>query len=89
MKLQNAMIAMIIVAVMAVLIIATNIIFKRILKKANKIQFRLLKALVVFAILAVGIYIVLSLFDFTRNISKTLVTSSALLLAVATFAAQP
>lgn len=79
---------LIIVAVCVILNLFLCLVFKKITKKKDAIHLKFFKSLTHVIIFAVCIYQILTLFSFTKDISKTLMQSSALLLAVATFAAQ-
>ena len=86
--LSKAIEVLIVIAVCVLLNIIVNIVFKKISKRKDAINIKFFKSLLRVVIFAVCIYQILTLFSFTKDISKTLMQSSALLLAIATFAAQ-
>ncbi|MDF2474245.1 MAG: mechanosensitive ion channel protein MscS [Anaerocolumna sp.] len=65
-----------------------KLLFKGILKRRNKIHLKFLRSIISVLIYAVGIFSILNLFEFTKNLASTLVTSSSIIVAVAVFAAQ-
>lgn len=76
------------VAIAFLLILGLRHLIKNISKKRDGIHLKFLQSFLTVLIMAGCIFHILSLFDITKSISKTLLQSSALLLAVATFAAQ-
>lgn len=78
------------VIVLAMLLVAkmTNLIFDKLLRKNTEIHFKFLKSILKFFIYIVGICTVGMQFEPTAEISKALVQSTSLLVAVAGFAAQ-
>lgn len=76
------------ILVCVVVIFALNLVFRAISKKKSKIYIKFINSVLNVVLTAGCIYYILSLFDSTRGISKTLLTSSALIIAIATFAAQ-
>lgn len=62
--------------------------FGRAIKNTKNLNIKFFKSVIEVIILLIGIYNCLSCFDTTKEISKTLLQSSALILAIATFAAQ-
>ena len=78
-------------AVMAATFIAlflSHRFFNRLLRVKPRIHLKFLRSLAGAAILVVGIYIALSPFEAAAGVSKTLLQSGSLIIAVATFAAQ-
>lgn len=65
-----------------------NLVCNKLSKKKSKMYIKFINSVLNFMIVAGCIYYILSLFDSTKGISKTLLTSSALIIAIATFAAQ-
>lgn len=65
-----------------------NVIFNKILKRSNNIHLKFLKSLTSVVVFIILLYIYLSQFDITKDISKTLMQSGTLLIALVTFAAQ-
>ncbi len=63
-------------------------IVKRMLKKNNTTHVKFFNSLLAGMAVATCIYYILTLFEPTKGISKTILQSSALILAIATFAAQ-
>ena len=61
--------------------------FGRAIKNTKNLNIKFFKSVIEVIILLIGIYNCLSCFDTTKEISKTLLQSSALILAIATFAA--
>lgn len=76
------------IVVCIVMLIVTKAIFKKLIKKNDGIHIKFFNSLLSVIIFAIGAYKVLSDFAITRDMGKTLIQSSALLLAVVTFAAQ-
>ena len=76
------------IGIAVLLIIGIRHILKRISKKRNGIHLKFLQSFLTVLVMAACIFHCMSLFEITKSISKTLLQSSALLLAVATFAAQ-
>lgn len=76
------------VGIAILLIVGLRLLFKRISKKKDGIQLKFFQSFLTVLIMAGCIFHVLSLFEITKGVSATLLQSSALLLAVATFAAQ-
>lgn len=77
-----------IVGIAAALLFLIRRVFGRITRRQDKIHLKFVKSILNFLVILVAVYSILSLFEFTRQISTTLVQSSALIVAVATFAAQ-
>lgn len=67
---------------------AVTLFFRFLRKKRAKLHIRFLGGVITFLILVVGIYSALSQFSIAKEISSTLITGGALIIAVATFAAQ-
>lgn len=65
-----------------------NMTFNKILKRSNNIHLKFLKSFSNVVAAIIFIYIYLSQFDITKDISKTLMQSGTLLIALVTFAAQ-
>ncbi len=63
-------------------------LFFRFYSKKNSVHVRYLKSMVNVLIVAVLLYTLLQQFDITKDVSKTLLQSGSLILAIATFAAQ-
>lgn len=65
-----------------------NLLFNKLLRKSNNINLKFLKSFIDVVLITIFIYSYLSQFDITKDISKTLMQSGTLLIAIATFAAQ-
>ena len=65
-----------------------NKVFKVIIKKNNNIQLKFIRSITKAVISVIFVFAIGMLFEATREISKTLLQSSALFVAVAGFAAQ-
>lgn len=76
------------VAVGLILNRIVNLIFRIIIKKKGTVHVRFFKSLINVLILVVVIYALAQQFSITKDISKTLLQSGSLILAIATFAAQ-
>lgn len=74
--------------IMCILIYLTDRVFRRLLIKNSRLHLRFIGSLVKAVIIICCIYAALSQFEIARDISKTLLQSGTLLVAVATFAAQ-
>lgn len=70
------------------LLIVVNFLFSRLLKRSNNIHLKFLKSLINVLVVIIFTYTYLSQFDLTKDISKTLMRSGTLVIAIATFAAQ-
>lgn len=70
------------------LIFAMRYIIRRLSAKRDGIHLKFFQSFFTVLVMGACIFHILSLFDVTKGVSKTLLQSSALLLAVATFAAQ-
>lgn len=62
--------------------------YRKTLEKANNIHFRFIQSIFKVVIITITIYSCLSVFDITKDISKTVLQSGTLIIAIATFAAQ-
>ena len=76
------------IAFFVLIFIIVRISFKKLLQKNNQVHTRFFKSIVEVAILTVGLYFCLAEIDVIKNLGTTLLQSSALILAIATFAAQ-
>lgn len=76
------------VGIAILLILGIRFIIRRISMKRDGIHLKFFQSFLTVLIMGVCIFHILSLFDITKGVSRTLLQSSALLLAVATFAAQ-
>ena len=65
-----------------------NLVFKAMSKKHNSVHLRFIKSIANVIVMIVVLYSLAQQFDVTKDISKTLLQSSSLLVAIATFAAQ-
>ena len=65
-----------------------KISFSLIFKRNNKLHIKFIRSILNVVIIAICVYSCLSQFEVTKEISNTLLKSSALLIAIATFAAQ-
>ncbi len=72
----------------ALVLFVINLIFNKLSRKKTKIYINFIRSVLNVVLVAACAYYILSLFDSTKGISKTLLTSSALIIAIATFAAQ-
>lgn len=71
-----------------ILLKITKSFYKKTLEKANNIHFRFIQSILKVVIITITIYSCLSVFDITKDISKTVLQSGTLIIAIATFAAQ-
>ena len=76
------------VGIAILLILGIRFIIRRISMKRDGIHLKFFQSFLTVLVMGVCIFHILSLFDITKGVSRTLLQSSALLLAVATFAAQ-
>ena len=65
-----------------------NLIFRIMTRKHNSVHLRFIKSILNVTIVVVVFYSMAQQFDVTKDISKTLLQSSSLFIAIATFAAQ-
>ena len=65
-----------------------NLVFKLMSKKHNSVHLRFVKSIANVIVMIVVLYSLAQQFEVTKDISKTLLQSSSLLVAIATFAAQ-
>lgn len=65
-----------------------NLVFRMMSKKHNSVHLRFIKSIANVIVVIVVLYSLAQQFDVTKDISKTLLQSSSLLVAIATFAAQ-
>lgn len=86
--LDKSIIVLIILIIVFILNKIVKKLFSAAIKKANNIHLRFLQSIVQVILITVGIYTCLSVFDVTKDISKTLLQSGTLIIAIATFAAQ-
>lgn len=70
------------------LLFIVNVVFNKVLKWNNNIHLKFLKSFVDVVVVTTFSYTFLSQFEITKDISKTLMQSGTLLVAIATFAAQ-
>ncbi len=71
-----------------ILLKITKGFYRKTLEKANNIHFRFIQSILKVVIITITIYSCLSVFDITKDISKTVLQSGTLIIAIATFAAQ-
>ena len=76
------------IGVCVCILFLVSITFSKILKRSNNIHLKFLRSFSSGLIVIIFIYIYLSQFDVTKDISKTLMQSGTLLIALVTFAAQ-
>ena len=76
------------IGVALVLNYVVNLVYKYVLKKTKAIHLRFSKSVVNVIIDVVVIYSLAQQFDITKDISKVLLQSGSLIIAIATFAAQ-
>lgn len=76
------------IGITTLLILGIRFTIKRLSKKRDGIHLKFFQSFLSVIVIAACIFHTLSLFEVTKSMSKTLLQSSALLLAVATFAAQ-
>ncbi len=86
--LDKGIVAFIIMIVTFILLKFVKKLFKVAISKNNNIHLRFLQSIVQVILITIGIYTCLSVFDITKDISKTLLQSGTLIIAIATFAAQ-
>ena len=70
------------------ILFVVNTIFNRVLKWSNNINLKFIKSFIDVVLVVIFTYSYLSQFEVTKDISKTLLQSGTLLIALATFAAQ-
>ena len=75
-------------AITFIVLLVINRFFKGITKKFTSMHLNFFKSVITFIVLVVAIYSCLSQFEIAREISKTILQSGTLIIAVATFAAQ-
>lgn len=73
---------------MVVVLFVVNHLFDRLIKRTNGIQFNFFKSVIDVIIIAFSIYVAVSQFDEAQTISRTVLASGTVLIAVVTFAAQ-
>lgn len=71
-----------------ILLKITKGFYRKTLERANNIHFRFIQSILKVVIITITIYSCLSVFDITKDISKTVLQSGTLIIAIATFAAQ-
>lgn len=76
------------VAICAVILLLMKLLYKKISKKKTGLHIKFGNSLLNVIFIVICIFYCLSLFEETKGISSTIMKSSALLLAIATFAAQ-
>jgi small-conductance mechanosensitive channel len=76
------------ILVMCIFLYVTDRTFRRLLLAKSGLHLRFLGSLVKAMIIIIGVYTALSQFEVAREISRTLLQSGTLIIAVATFAAQ-
>lgn len=76
------------VLLVVVTLVVVNFVFDKILKRSNNIHLKFLKSLSTGIVVVILAYVYLAQFDITKDISKTLMQSGTLLVALVTFAAQ-
>lgn len=76
------------VLVLCIIVKIVDKIFKHIGKKTDAIHIRYLRSITKGVILFLGIYGLLSRFEFTKEFSKTVLTSGGLIVALITYSAQ-
>lgn len=65
-----------------------NKVFHVFLKKNNAVHLRFFKSVINFIVIFLAVYCLLQQFEITKDISKTILQSGSLIIAIATFAAQ-
>ena len=86
--LDRLILIIIYIVVSSLVITVINKILEKFIKKSENIHLRFFKSLVSVVIVLVSGYILLSQFEATKDISKTIMQSGTLLIALVTFAAQ-
>lgn len=76
------------IGVCILILFVVSTIFDRVLKWNNNINLKFIKSFIDVVLVVIFTYAYLSQFEVTKDISKTLLQSSTLLIALATFAAQ-
>lgn len=76
------------ISVCILLMMSSHHFFNRMYKRNNGIHLKFFRSLLDVVIIVVLIYYALSLFSVTKDISKTLIQSGTLIIAIITFAAQ-
>jgi len=80
--------AVILLLIMFILVMIVNHVFRQVYKHKSSLPLRFLNSILNVLICVVCIYSALSQFDITRDVSRTLLQSSTLIIAILTFAAQ-
>lgn len=76
------------IVILSVIIKVVDKIFKHLGKKTDAIHIRYLRSIAKGSILFLGVYVLLSRFEFTKEFSKTILTSGGLIVALVTYSAQ-
>lgn len=76
------------IGVCILLLFIVNTIFNRVLKWNNNINLKFIKSFIDVVLVVIFCYVYFSQFEVTKDISKTLLQSGTLLIALVTFAAQ-
>ena len=80
--------AIAIIVMTTVLIVVCNRIFRMIYKRKNHLHLKFLNSVINVVLSVLGLYLLLTRFEITREVSTTLLRSGTLIIAVLTFAAQ-
>ena len=89
MTLRRALItALIVLVIMTILLVLVNRVFRQVYKYKSSLPLRFFNSVLDVLICIICIYSALVQFDVTKDISKTLLQSSTLVIAILTFAAQ-
>lgn len=78
----------VIIGVFCLCLLIFNFIFNKVVKKSNSLNLKFFKSFIEVVFIIIFIYSYLSRFELTKDISKTIMQSGTLLIAIATFAAQ-
>lgn len=74
--------------ILAIIFYLNNRFFRRALKRSNQLPVKYLQSIINVLIISLGIFMVLSHFDFSKNAGSQILRSGTLIIAIATFAAQ-
>ena len=80
--------ALIMLALMVVSVFICNRIFRMLYRRRNHLYYKFLNSVINILLVIIGLYLCLTQFSITKDISSTLLTSGTLIIAIITFAAQ-
>lgn len=85
---EYAIVTLIYICISLVCLCAVHTLFKRAIKQSNNINLKFIQSFTDVVLIVIFTYVYLSQFELTKDISKTILQSGTLLVAIATFAAQ-